>query len=184
MSSASSPSSRSSATGEKRVEVPAHRRHLPRPASSIRPTTSFVFEMTGSAEKLNAFIKLMEPLGLVEVSRTGVVAIARGDGRYERGAAAHMRAAVALPLALLRPAARRKAFGGGQTVIDLETRLRRDDAVSGAGARGGRGGGHAVHGRAGCGEDPRQVRGRTGRGTAISSSARASISASAGCSSR
>jgi acetolactate synthase-1/3 small subunit len=40
---------------------------------------SFVFEMTGSTEKLNAFIELMVPLGLVEVSRTGVVAIARGN---------------------------------------------------------------------------------------------------------
>jgi len=40
---------------------------------------SFVFEMTGSTEKLNAFINLMVPLGLVEVSRTGVVAIARGS---------------------------------------------------------------------------------------------------------
>ena len=39
---------------------------------------SFVFEMTGSAEKLNAFIALMEPLGLAEVSRTGAAAIARG----------------------------------------------------------------------------------------------------------
>ena len=45
-------------------------------------TESFVFEMTGSAEKLNAFIALMEPLGLVEVSRTGAVAIARGAGRF------------------------------------------------------------------------------------------------------
>ena len=43
---------------------------------------SFVFEMTGSAEKLNAFIALMEPLGLVEVSRTGAVAIARGTGSF------------------------------------------------------------------------------------------------------
>jgi acetolactate synthase-1/3 small subunit len=43
---------------------------------------SFVFEMTGSAEKLNAFIALMEPLGLAEVSRTGAVAIARGAGRF------------------------------------------------------------------------------------------------------
>jgi len=42
---------------------------------------SFVFEMTGSTEKLNAFIKLMEPLGLVDVSRTGVVAISRGASR-------------------------------------------------------------------------------------------------------
>ena len=41
-------------------------------------TESFVFEITGSTEKLKAFIRLMEPLGPVEVSRTGVVAIARG----------------------------------------------------------------------------------------------------------
>ncbi|HIK87635.1 MAG TPA: acetolactate synthase small subunit, partial [Alphaproteobacteria bacterium] len=40
---------------------------------------SFVFELTGSAEKLDAFIKLMQPLGLVEVSRTGAVAILRGE---------------------------------------------------------------------------------------------------------
>ena len=29
-------------------------------------------------DKLNAFINLMQPLGLVDVSRTGVAAIARG----------------------------------------------------------------------------------------------------------
>ncbi len=39
---------------------------------------SFVFEIVGSADKLDAFIDLMKPLGLVDVSRTGVVAIARG----------------------------------------------------------------------------------------------------------
>jgi acetolactate synthase-1/3 small subunit len=39
---------------------------------------SFVFEMTGSTEKLDAFIGLMKPLGLVEVSRTGIAAIRRG----------------------------------------------------------------------------------------------------------
>jgi acetolactate synthase-1/3 small subunit len=39
---------------------------------------SFVFETTGSTEKINAFIKLMEPLGLSDVCRTGVVAISRG----------------------------------------------------------------------------------------------------------
>ena len=43
---------------------------------------SFVFELTGSADKLNAFIALMEPLGLVEVSRTGTVAIARGAASF------------------------------------------------------------------------------------------------------
>jgi acetolactate synthase-1/3 small subunit len=41
-------------------------------------TTSFVFEITGASEKIEQFIALMLPLGLVEVSRTGVVAIARG----------------------------------------------------------------------------------------------------------
>lgn len=40
---------------------------------------SFVFEITGSSEKLNAFIELMRPLGLADISRTGIVAIARGD---------------------------------------------------------------------------------------------------------
>ncbi len=40
---------------------------------------SFVFEISGSTDKLNAFINLMLPLGLVDVSRTGVVAIARGS---------------------------------------------------------------------------------------------------------
>jgi acetolactate synthase-1/3 small subunit len=39
---------------------------------------SFVFEMTGQTEKIDAFIDLMRPLGLAEVSRTGVAAIARG----------------------------------------------------------------------------------------------------------
>ena len=38
----------------------------------------FIFEMTGRTDKLNTFIELMRPLGLVDVSRTGVVAIARG----------------------------------------------------------------------------------------------------------
>jgi acetolactate synthase-1/3 small subunit len=42
-------------------------------------TESFVFEMTGSTDKLDAFVDLMRPLGLAEVSRTGVAAIARGS---------------------------------------------------------------------------------------------------------
>jgi acetolactate synthase-1/3 small subunit len=45
-------------------------------------TESFVFEMTGSSEKLNAFITLMEPLGLVEISRTGAAAIYRGPASF------------------------------------------------------------------------------------------------------
>src|SRR5437588_12547981 len=48
-------------------------------------TESFVFEITGGSEKIDQFVNLMLPLGLVEVSRTGVVAIARGpDGMEHR----------------------------------------------------------------------------------------------------
>ncbi|MGE0669250.1 MAG: acetolactate synthase small subunit [Sphingomonadales bacterium] len=43
-------------------------------------TDSFTFEITGSSEKIDAFVELMKPLGLVDVSRTGVVAIRRGAG--------------------------------------------------------------------------------------------------------
>jgi acetolactate synthase-1/3 small subunit len=39
---------------------------------------SFVFEITGAREKINAFIDLMKPLGLTEISRTGVLSIRRG----------------------------------------------------------------------------------------------------------
>jgi acetolactate synthase-1/3 small subunit len=39
---------------------------------------SFVFEITGASEKIESFVALMVPIGLVEVSRTGVVAIGRG----------------------------------------------------------------------------------------------------------
>lgn len=39
---------------------------------------SFVFEVTGGPEKIDAFVALMQPLGVVEVSRTGVAAIQRG----------------------------------------------------------------------------------------------------------
>ena len=39
---------------------------------------SFVFELTGATEKIDAFLDLMRPLGLVELSRSGIAAIARG----------------------------------------------------------------------------------------------------------
>jgi acetolactate synthase-1/3 small subunit len=40
--------------------------------------TSFVFEITGAPEKIDAFAELMRPLGLLEVARTGVAALSRG----------------------------------------------------------------------------------------------------------
>jgi acetolactate synthase I/III small subunit len=39
---------------------------------------SFVFEMTGNPEKIDAFAELMRPLGLREIARTGVAALSRG----------------------------------------------------------------------------------------------------------
>jgi acetolactate synthase-1/3 small subunit len=39
---------------------------------------SFVFEITGTPEKVDAFCELMRPLGEVRLARTGVAAIARG----------------------------------------------------------------------------------------------------------
>lgn len=39
---------------------------------------SFIFEITGASEKIDQFLDLMDPLGLVEVSRTGVLSIRRG----------------------------------------------------------------------------------------------------------
>ena len=41
-------------------------------------TESFIFELTGAPKKIDDFIELMRPIGLVEVSRTGVAAITRG----------------------------------------------------------------------------------------------------------
>jgi acetolactate synthase-1/3 small subunit len=64
-------------SGERRVEAL-------RIADSFRArvvdTTveSFVFELTGASDKLDAFIELMRALGLAEVSRTGIAALARG----------------------------------------------------------------------------------------------------------
>jgi acetolactate synthase I/III small subunit len=68
-------------TGEKRIES-LRLADIFRARVIDSTIESFVFEMTGSTEKLDAFINLMEPLGLVDVSRTGVVAISRGPARF------------------------------------------------------------------------------------------------------
>ena len=41
-------------------------------------TESFVFEITGTSEKIDSFIELLRPIGLINIARTGVVAISRG----------------------------------------------------------------------------------------------------------
>ncbi len=64
--------------GQKRVEAlrlaDAFRAHTIDAAMD-----SFIFEITGKQDKVNQFIILMKPLGLVEVSRTGIAAISRGS---------------------------------------------------------------------------------------------------------
>ena len=69
-------------TGEKRVES-LRIADIFRARVLDSTNESFVFEIIGDTGKLNAFVDLMKPLGLVDVSRTGVVAIARGVGSLE-----------------------------------------------------------------------------------------------------
>jgi acetolactate synthase-1/3 small subunit len=64
-------------TGEKRIE--ALRLGDVFRARVIDATTeSFIFEVTGKPDKIDQFVALMLPLGLLEVARTGIVAITRG----------------------------------------------------------------------------------------------------------
>ncbi len=64
-------------TSEKRVE--ALRLSDAFRARVIDATSeSFIFEITGKSDKIDQFVELMLPLGLVEVSRSGLVAISRG----------------------------------------------------------------------------------------------------------
>lgn len=65
-------------TGEKRVEA-LRIADIFRANVVDSSNESFVFEIVGKTDKLNAFINLMEPLGLVDVARTGAAAIARGS---------------------------------------------------------------------------------------------------------
>ncbi len=69
-------------SGEKRVES-LRIADIFRARALDSTNESFVFEIIGDTGKLNAFVELMKPLGLVDVSRTGVVGIARGAGSLE-----------------------------------------------------------------------------------------------------
>jgi acetolactate synthase I/III small subunit len=64
-------------SGDKRVEA-LRRADAVRARPVDTTQSSFVFEITGAPGKIDSFIDLMRPLGLVEVSRTGVAAISRG----------------------------------------------------------------------------------------------------------
>ncbi len=64
-------------TGEHRIEA-MRLADIYRARVLDATTGSFVFEITGSTGKINTFVALMREVGLVEIARTGVVAIARG----------------------------------------------------------------------------------------------------------
>ncbi|HBH26472.1 MAG TPA: acetolactate synthase small subunit [Rhodospirillaceae bacterium] len=65
------------ATGEHRIEA-LRVADIFRARVVDSTLASFVFEVTGSADKVMAFLDLMRPLGMVEISRTGRAALARG----------------------------------------------------------------------------------------------------------
>jgi len=64
-------------TGDKRVEA-IRSADIFRARVVDSSPNSFVFEITGSTQKVDAFIELMVPLGMVNISRTGAAAISRG----------------------------------------------------------------------------------------------------------
>ena len=64
-------------TGERRIEA-LRLAEIFRARVVDSTIESFVFEVTGSSEKLDAFIELMAPIGLVELARTGIAAMSRG----------------------------------------------------------------------------------------------------------
>ncbi|MDA9314505.1 acetolactate synthase small subunit [Alphaproteobacteria bacterium] len=65
-------------TGEQRIEA-MRIADMFRARAIDSTLKSFVFEVTGSPRKVNAFIDLMSAMGNIEVCRGGVVAIARGS---------------------------------------------------------------------------------------------------------
>lgn len=75
-----------SGTGEKRVEA-LRLADIFRARAMDSTLESFVFEITGTPEKIDAFIDLMRPLGLVETARTGVAAMLRGKAHAAGSAA-------------------------------------------------------------------------------------------------
>nr|WP_237422122.1 acetolactate synthase small subunit [Frigidibacter albus] len=64
-------------TGERRVEA-LRLADIFRANVVDSTLESFVFEITGTVEKIDAFADLMRPLGLIDVARTGVAALSRG----------------------------------------------------------------------------------------------------------
>jgi len=68
-------------TGEKRAEA-LRLADIFRAKVIDTKTDSFVFEVTGTSDKVQTFVELMSSLGLVDVGRTGIVALTRGGEAF------------------------------------------------------------------------------------------------------
>ena len=72
------------ATSENRAEimqmVDVFRAHIVDVTSS-----SMIVEITGDEEKINGFVEVMRPMGIIEMVRTGAVAMARGSSALVDG---------------------------------------------------------------------------------------------------
>jgi acetolactate synthase-1/3 small subunit len=77
-----------SATAENRAEimqmVDVFRAHIVDVTSN-----SMIVEVTGDEEKINGFIEVMRPMGIIEMVRTGAVAMARGSDALINGASSY-----------------------------------------------------------------------------------------------
>ena len=103
-----------SADGAQRAEVHADLRDLPRQGRR-RHERSIIVEITGTTDKIEAFEEMVRPFGLVEMMRTGEIAISRGRGRNLTASGANVpdagnrleRCSCACPTSCVRSAASR-----------------------------------------------------------------------------
>jgi acetolactate synthase I/III small subunit len=76
------------ATSENRAEimqmVDVFRAHIVDVTSS-----SMIVEITGNEEKINGFVEVMRPMGIIEMVRTGAVAMGRGTNSLINGATSY-----------------------------------------------------------------------------------------------
>jgi acetolactate synthase-1/3 small subunit len=71
-----------SATADKRIEISLLVETFRGRVIDITPDTIMI-EISGTEDKIEAFITLMRPYGIIELARTGRIALVRGRGKGE-----------------------------------------------------------------------------------------------------